>query len=306
MEWYEVTVRAAQQDLETIQNIAMFLSVGGIYTEDYSDLEQQCEEITGMRLIDEELLAKDKTVGAVHIYLEPQTNVTEWVQDLKLRLDDNGIVCEISHSTVAEEDWNESWKQYYKPTHVGEHFVIVPCWEEYQAQPNEVIIEMDPGMAFGTGTHESTQLCLSLLEKSVVPGCRMMDIGTGSGILAIGALLLGAKDACAYDIDPVAVKMSGINAELNGVQERLQVREGGLDDSFGGGFEVITANIVADVIIAILPSVKTKLAKNGTLIVSGIIDSREQDVVDAVSANGMHIAERRTKNNWVAFALKAE
>ncbi|MBO5670204.1 MAG: 50S ribosomal protein L11 methyltransferase [Clostridia bacterium] len=305
MEWYEVTVRAAQQDLETIQNIAMFLSVGGIYTEDYSDLEQQCEEITGMRLIDEELLAKDKTVGAVHIYLEPQTNVTEWVQDLKLRLDDNGVACEISHSTVAEEDWNESWKQYYKPTHVGEHFVIVPCWEEYEAQPDDVIIKMDPGMAFGTGTHESTQLCLSLLEKNVVPGCRMMDIGTGSGILAIGALLLGAKDACAYDIDPVAVKMSGINAELNGVQDRLQVREGGLDDSFGGGFEVITANIVADVIIAILPSVKTKLAENGTLIVSGIIDSREQDVVDAVSANGMHIAERRTKNNWVSFALKA-
>lgn len=306
MEWYEVTVRAAQQDLETIQNIAMFLSVGGIYTEDYSDLEQQCEAITGMRLIDEELLAKDKTVGAVHIYLEPQTNVTEWVQDLRLRLDDNGVQCEISHTTVAEEDWNESWKQYYKPTHVGEHFVIVPCWEEYDAQPGEVIIKIDPGMAFGTGTHESTQLCLSLLEKNVAPGGRMMDIGTGSGILAIGALLLGAKDACAYDIDPVAVKMSGINAGLNGVADRLQVREGGLDDSFGGGFEVITANIVADVIIAILPSVKTKLAQNGTLIVSGIIDSREQDVVDAVCANGMRIAERRTKNNWVSFALKAE
>lgn len=304
MEWYEITVRAAQQDLETVQNTALFLSAAGLYTEDYSDLEQECERITGMRLIDEDLLAKDRSVGTVHIYLEPQTHITEWLQDFRQRLDSAGVRCELSQGTVAEKDWNAEWRKYYKPTRVGEHLVIVPCWENYETRPDDLMIRLDPGLAFGTGTHESTQLCLGLLERYTQPDCRMMDVGTGSGILAIAALLLGAKEACGCDIDPIAVKMSGVNAALNGVEDRLRVRAGELDDSFGGAFDLMTANIVADVIIALLPEIHALLRPEGTLIVSGIIAGREADVLSAAQKNRMTVLRREAKNNWVALALR--
>lgn len=302
-QWFEISVSAATPYLGVVEAVAVMLSPGGIYTEDYADMEQVCEQITGMRMIDEELLAKDRTHGVVHIYLEPKASIGEELAFLKERLDSEGFAYEITTGKVAESDWAEAWKQYYKPVRVGKHFVVVPCWEPYTPQPEDVILMLDPGMAFGTGTHESTQLCLGLLEGFVRSGDRMMDIGTGSGILSIGALLLGASEACAFDIDPISVKVSVENVALNHLQDRFKVAQGGLSGSYGGKFRVICANIVADVILALLPDIGQYLELDGVFIISGIIDFRGPDITAAAEKYGYKVLRMETKNNWIAFAL---
>ncbi len=303
-QWFEITVAAEAPDLPVIEAVAVMLSPGGIYTEDYTDMEEVCEQITGIRLIDEELLAKDRSRGAVHIYLEPKASVGEELAFLKERLDAEGVVYDITTGQVDEKDWAEAWKKYYKPVRVGKHFVVVPCWEPYEPLPEDKVLTLDPGMAFGTGTHESTQLCLELLEDFVHPGDRMMDIGTGSGILSIGALLLGAEEACAFDIDPVSVKVSAENVALNQMQDRFKVTQGGLSDAYEGKFNIICANIVADVILAILPEIEKYLAPGGVFITSGIIDFRGPEIIEAAEKLGYQILRKEAKNNWLAFALE--
>ena len=304
MELYDVAVRVGQADLETTENIAVLLADGGIYIEDYADLEAECQRITGAQLIDEQLLARDRTVATVHLYFVPQTDVNARVEQLRARLDAAGVHYELVRSEIDEDFWSEGWKKFYKPTKVGEKLVIVPCWEDYAPKPGEVILSLDPGMAFGTGTHESTQLCLEFLQKVVRGGERLLDVGCGSGILAIGGLLLGAKEACGFDIDPAAIKMSGHNAGLNGLEERLSLKQGGLDDSFGGGFDVACANIVADVIIAILPRLRTLIRPGGSLITSGIITEYAESVIDAAKQNGFSPVGRADKNSWTALLLR--
>ena len=264
MQLSEITVTVALKDLETAQDIAVAVADSGIYVEDYSDLEQQCFEITGMRLIDEELLKKDREHAVIHLYFNTDVNVEEKKEHLKMLLSDAGIGFAFGEREIVEDDWSEAWKKYYHAVTAGK-FKVVPWWEEYEKKDGELILTLDPGMAFGTGTHESTRLCLEMVGESVKGGERFLDIGTGSGILSIGALLAGAKEACAFDIDPVSVKMSRINIELNGLGGRFEVKQGGADASFGNGFDIVAANIVAEVIIAILPTVK-KLIKKGKVI----------------------------------------
>jgi len=304
MQLSEITVTVALKDLETAQDIAVAVADSGIYVEDYSDLEQECFEITGMRLIDEELLKKDREHAEIHLYFNADADVEEKKEHLKMLLSGAGVGFVLGEREIVEDDWSEAWKKYYHAVTAG-RFKVVPCWEEYEQKGNELVLTLDPGMAFGTGTHESTRLCLEMVGESVRGGERFLDIGTGSGILAIGALLAGAKEARAFDIDPAAVKMSRYNAGLNGLEDRFEVRQGGADESFGGGFDIVTANIVADVIIAILPTVKKLIKKGGIFITSGIIDRYADDVVKAAEEHGFVIETRRTDNGWTGMRMIA-
>ena len=305
MQLSEITVTVALKDLETAQDIAVAVADSGIYIEDYSDLEQQCFEITGMRLIDEELLKKDREHAVIHLYFNTDVNIAEKKEHLETLLSDAGIGFALGGKEIVEDDWSEAWKKYYHAVTAGK-FKVVPCWEEYEKKDSEIVLTLDPGMAFGTGTHESTRLCLEMVVESVKGGERFLDIGTGSGILAIGALLAGAKEARAFDIDPVAVKMSRSNVELNGLSDRFEVRQGGADESFGNGFDIVAANIVADVIIAILPTVKKLIKKGGIFITSGIIDHYADDVVKAAVDHGFVIETRRSDNGWTGMRMIAE
>lgn len=213
---------------------------------------------------------------------------------------------ELEMKDVDEEDWSNAWKKYYHPVQVGEHLVVCPSWEAYDRQPDDVVLTLNPGMAFGTGTHDTTRLCMELLEKYITPQDTVLDVGCGSGILAITAALLGANKIIGCDIDEVAVKVAGENAALNGVQDRIAFHQGDLTSQVEGSFQIICANIVADVIIRLSEDAGRYLAKDGIFITSGIIDTREQDVLNALEQNGFQVIERRTSGGWVALACKAK
>ena len=206
---------------------------------------------------------------------------------------------------MSEDDWSESWKQYYKPIPLGK-VTIVPAWEDYEAKDGEVIIKMDPGMAFGTGTHETTRLVMRIMQDEVKGGERVLDVGTGSGILSICASKLGALSCNAYDIDPVAVKVAKENAERDGctnitvgVSDLLR----GVDLS-GGKYDLCVANIVADIIIRMMPDIRKYLKDGCPLILSGIINERADEVRACVTKLGFTIIREEKENDWVAIMVK--
>lgn len=205
---------------------------------------------------------------------------------------------------VKEEDWANSWKVYFKPDKVGEKTVIKPTWEAYEAQEGELVIEIDPGMAFGTGNHATTALCINLLEKYVMPGMTVLDVGTGSGILAIQAALLGAATVEAMDFDTVAVKASGENVALNHLEERVHVAHSDLLAQAQGQGDLIIANIVADIIIRLIPDTAAYLKGPKLFISSGIIDTRKEDVLEALAAGHFEVLEIREKAGWVAIVAQ--
>ena len=205
---------------------------------------------------------------------------------------------------VCDEDWANNWKEYYKPLHIGKSVVIRPVWEEYAEKPGEKVITLDPGAAFGTGSHETTSMCIELLEEAVGEGARVLDVGCGSGILSVAACVLGAKNVTAVDIDEFAVKTAAGNAELNGIgADKITAVQGSLTDNVSGKFDVIVANIVADVIISLCRDVGDFLEDCGAFICSGIIDDRVCDVKNAFAESGFVIEKSMHKKEWNAFLL---
>lgn len=304
MDWTELTIQIPIANLETATAIAQMTVPYGVYIEDYSDMEQQVHEMAHVDLIDEELLRRDRDHALIHIYISPDENPAEALSFLQQQLTACSIPHQLMRENVREEDWATAWRQYYKPVRVGQKLMVVPSWEQYQAQEGDVVITLDPGMAFGTGTHATTRLCMRLIEQYLIPGQDMLDVGTGSGILAVTALKLGARKAVGVDIDATAVRVAGENAALNGVEDNLSVICGDLACDVKGSFQLITANIVADIIIRLTPDVPPLLKEGGTFVVSGIIDSREQNVRDALQANGFHVISSLTEGGWVALACQ--
>lgn len=303
--WTELTISVPVQDTDRAADIANMTVPYGLYIEDYSDLEEGARAIAHIDLIDEELLARDRTRSLIHIYLEPDVNPAEALAFLQERLSAAGIDNALSTRTVREADWANNWKQFFKPLPVGEKLLILPTWETDENKDGRAVLHIDPGMAFGTGGHETTRLVLETLEKTVKAGDRFLDIGCGSGILSIAALLFGAESAFGVDIDPLAVKTAQENGELNGMTPpRYEIVEGDLADKVTGQYEVVAANIVADAIIALSPAVPAFLKEDGVYVVSGIIDVREQDVVTALAACGFTVAERYEQRGWVCLVCK--
>ena len=303
MEWREIKLEFPSEYVETVSAIANMVVPYGIYIEDYRDLEEIAPEIAHVDYYDDELLSKNKEIATIHIYIDPKENPSEAVSFLKQRLEAQNISCEISGDSVKDEDWNEKWKEFYHVMKIGERVVICPSWEDYAPSDNEVVVRLDPGMAFGTGTHDTTRLCLELLQRYVKSDSSLLDIGTGSGILAITARLLGAKNVIASDIDQVAVKVAGENARLNGVDD-IMFACGDILDMTKEKYDVISANIVADVILSLLPRVSDFLNKDGVFIISGIISLRKDEVVEAIKENGFKIIDERETDSWYSATLK--
>ncbi len=203
---------------------------------------------------------------------------------------------------LAEEDWAEAWKKFYTIVHLGQHLVIKPSWLEYTPSAEEIVIELDPGMAFGTGLHPTTRLCLAALEERMTPGARVLDVGTGSGILSIAAARLGAREITALDIDPIAVETASRNVTISGVGRVVQVRRGSVEQvEDGSPFDLVCVNILAEVIAEMAPSLSAVLKPGGIIIASGILDYKAEDVVDAFRTVGIRVIEKKQEEDWVAL-----
>ena len=299
-EWAQikVTVKLAQLDdtVAVMNMVSNYLQI-----EDYSDIDlKTCYG----DLIDEAILNADKTVASVLVYLSADGGVTDTLSFLKSRFAELAIDASITVSGVNEEDWANSWKEYYKPIKIGEKIVIVPAWEKYEQSEGEIIVRMDPGMAFGTGTHETTRLVIRLLERYIKNGMRVADVGTGSGILAICASKLGASECKAYDIDPVAVKVANENIKDSGLTNvSCEVSDLLKQVDKSAPYDVICANIVADIIIRMMPDVGELMDSSSVILASGIIVERSEDVITEFENYGFKIVERIDENGWCALAV---
>lgn len=303
MNWTEITVHVPIEFTEVASAIANMTVPYGIYIEDYSDLEQNAWEIAHIDLIDEELIEKDRSNSIIHIYISECDNAAEALEFLKERFAAEKIPFTVGSVGVEDTDWNENWKKYFHTIEIGEKLAVVPSWEEYDNPDNRTVLNIDPGAAFGTGTHATTSLCLELLQGFVDGNTSMLDIGCGSGILALASILLGAQNAVGVDIDAQSVKTAKENADINNISEKVEFFVGDLADKVTGKYNVICANIVADVIIRLLPDAKNFMADDACLIISGIIDIRKDDVLAAVEQNGFTVKDERYKDNWCAFVL---
>ncbi|MBQ6885406.1 MAG: 50S ribosomal protein L11 methyltransferase [Clostridia bacterium] len=303
MDWTEITARVPTEKTDEAAAIANMTVPYGIYIEDYTNLEADAEEIAHIDLIDDELVNKDRTHSIIHMYIAESDNAIEAVSYLRERFTACGIENEIKCELVDDANWNENWKKYFKAFEIGERLAVCPSWEKYDNKDNRTVISLDPGAAFGTGSHATTSLCLEILEKRVTAATTVLDIGTGSGILAIAADLLGAQSAIGVDIDAQSVKTAINNAEINGVSNKTEFLVGDLADKISGKYDIVCANIVADVVIRLFDNVANFMKDDGILIVSGIIDMRANDVETAAAQHGFKIAQSLTREEWHAYVL---
>ena len=298
--WTQIRVACKIEDLETVASVMSMLD-NGLLIEDANEIDQM--KTCYGELMDESMKTADRTHGAVSIYIPEDRNPTDHLSFIKERLGSSGVEFEITLSGMKEEDWANSWKKYFKPIRISKKLVVVPSWETYESQPNDVILEMDPGMAFGTGTHETTRLCATLIEDYLKTGDKVLDLGTGSGILAIAASKLGASAVNAYDIDPVAVRVAQENCEAN----KCSNIHCGISDLLAGvkklegGYDFVCANIVADIIVRMSGDIGNYLREGGLLAASGIIDTQAERVKTSLEAGGLTHLETYVENDWNAM-----
>ena len=303
MDWTEITAKVPTDKTDEAAAIANMTVPYGIYIEDYTNLEIDAQEIAHIDLIDDELVNKDRTHSIIHMYIAESDNAVEAVSYLRERFNACGIDNEINCVLVDDADWNENWKKYFKAFEIGKKLAVCPSWESYDNKDGRTVISLDPGAAFGTGSHATTSLCLEILENQVTNDTTVLDIGTGSGILAIAADLLGAKGAIGVDIDAQSVKTAIQNAEINGVSQKTEFLVGDLADKVNGKYDIVCANIVADVVMRLFDNVADFMKDDGILIVSGIIDLRASEVEKSAQEHGFKITQSLMREEWHAYVL---
>ena len=305
MKWTQIRVTVPSEKIdEAVAVLTMYDT--GVMTEDYRDILTDLRTIYG-DLIDEKILNADKSIASASIFVPEVKKPDDYVSSIKQRMVELNIKADISCIIIDEEDWANSWKKYYKPVKMSERLVAVPGWIDYTPKPNERIIKMDPGMAFGTGTHETTRLCASLIDKYISRGDYMLDVGSGSGVLAICASKLGADYCLACDIDEVAVRTEKENAISNGCDNIDCIKSDLLADvklKNGKPFDIVTANIIAEIILRLSSDIGKYMKKDGVLIVSGIVDSKEQEIIEDLTRNGFLHIETRHENGWCGIVFK--
>lgn len=308
MKWAEISVKTSHEATETVANLFHELGAAGVVIEDLELINRYRE--SGLWDYTDIPKQEHTEVVTVQAYfpldegLQKKLDLlAEQVQELATYHLDKGPG-QIYWREVQEEDWETSWKQYFHPIRVGKRIVIKPTWEQYEAKSDDLIIELDPGMAFGTGTHHTTAMCMSALEDTLKPGDSVFDVGTGSGILAITAAKLGASSVKAVDLDQVAVRVARENCELNKVQDQVTVTHGDLLTGITGQADLIVANIIAAIIIQLLPDIPVRLKPNGIFLASGIIVERLEDVKKAMNNQGLEIVSIREQGGWAVVKAK--
>ncbi|MCP3741336.1 50S ribosomal protein L11 methyltransferase [Rossellomorea sp. BNER] len=310
MKWSEISIHTTNEAVEPISNILHEAGASGVVIEDPFDLVKEREDVFGeiYQLNPEDYPEEGVIVKA---YLPVNSFLGETVEEIKQAV--NNLVLyniDIGRNTVEisevnEEEWATAWKKYYNPVKISEKFTIVPTWEEYEpVTSDELIIELDPGMAFGTGTHPTTVMCIQALERTVKPGNAVIDVGTGSGVLSIASALLQADPVQALDLDEVAVKSARLNVKLNKVQNTVTVRQNNLLDDISDQADIVVANILAEIILRFNDKALEVVKPGGYFITSGIIQQKKQQVKDALVNSGFLIEEIMVMEDWVAIIAK--
>ena len=302
--WTQIKVTVPLRELDALVALMSMIN-NNLMIEDYSDIDTNLKTCYG-DLIDEKILNANKDIASVSVFIPSDRSYMDDLAYIRQRVAELELHAEIELVGVNEEDWANSWKAYYKPIKIGEKIVICPAWERYTPAEGEIVIRMDPGMAFGTGTHETTRLVIRLLEKYTREGQLMLDVGTGTGILAICASRLGADFCRAYDIDPTAVRVARENIKDSGLEnvtcdQSDLLKQVSLED---GPYDLVCANIVADIIIRMTPDVGRYMKEDAVLLASGIIAERCDDVVECFEKNGFKVVEKLTDNDWCGLAVK--
>ena len=312
MDWMEYTVLTTTGASDLISQILMDAGSNGTMIEDKNDVAANQRPEGQWDIIDEAIAQRIGDDVKVTGYYEADEKLRDRLIYIRSELQrlrgmDLGMdlgKLEILEHGVAEEDWTESWKKAFKPFRLGAHMLIKPSWEAVETLPGDHVIEIDPGMAFGTGTHETTGMCVRLVEKYVKPGDTAIDIGTGTGILAIAAAHMGAKRVLATDLDAVAVRVARENVKINGFEGAIEMRCGDLLEVVDEQADVVIANIIADVIIGLAAPVKPYVADGGVFICSGIAVNRLEDVLAALGAAGYEVLDTLVEGEWAAVASR--
>ena len=307
MEWIELIVHTTTEGTDQVSGLLMDSGASGTMIEDRADIPDPDKPHGIWEIFDPKLLENMPEDVLVHAWFEAGPALPALLDTLRVRLASLAAVhtdfgtLQLETRSVNDQAWTDVWKKYFKPFHAGTHLVVKPTWEPFEPGPEDLVIEIDPGMAFGSGTHETTGMCLSLLEETISGGEEIIDVGTGSGILAIGAALLGAGHVLAIDIDPDAVRVACENVNNNHVQDTVSVRQGNLLEHVSAVCDICVANIISDVIISFAAPLMDHIRPGGLFICSGIVSSRGDEVAQALEAAGYEILRREARGEWVAF-----
>ncbi|WP_010247849.1 50S ribosomal protein L11 methyltransferase [Acetivibrio cellulolyticus] len=309
MIWHEVRIKTTEEAYDAVTEMLTSIGAGGVAIEDPNDIISELSKPDSLDYADEEFLSSLEEAVTIKAYFSEEKNISELTSLIEEKLKFISQFLNVGEgfvgtSQVDDEDWSTSWKKYYKPLNLTDKLVIKPSWESYEKKNDEIVVEMDPGMAFGTGTHETTQMCSILLEKYVKPGDKVIDLGCGTGILSIIAAKLGAEAVTAVDIDEVAVKVAKENCAINGVDGKVSAFRGVIDDLKKEKADIIVANIIANVIIDISSKIPSYLKKDGLFVTSGIIKERSQEVLEAYTKLGFKCEQFEELGEWVAIVFR--